>query len=231
MRHFIELVPWNPLSAQRPFPVAALCSAPGGGYPRRRIKATGFFMKRNATFWMGMAVFQLFFGLAVFGMTRAYYLDEDRGMQNRALMPAQPGALSAEDIALGSALRMSAANDPQAMAREADVFFGERQYAQAAEIYARLLELNPDNVETRNNLGLTLHYLGRHEEALRELRTGAEKNPDHQRIWLTLGFVNSQLGNVEEARAALTRAAASDDNPNIRESAQEMLDALPPEPR
>lgn len=184
-------------------------------------------MKRNGKFWMGMAVFQLLFGLAVFGMTRAYYLDEIRGTEDRA--PAQPVAISADDMAVGSALRMSAASDPGEMARQADIFFGERQYARAAELYARLLQTNPDNAETRNNLGLTLHYLGRREEALRELRTGAEKNPDHQRTWLTLGFVNSQLGNVEEARAALTRAA-SGDNPSIRESAQEMLDALPPEP-
>lgn len=188
-------------------------------------------MKRNAQFWAGMAVFQIAFGLAVFGMTRAYYLDEIRRAENRtatASRPApRPGGISANDIALSSALTMPEENDPAEMARQADTLFREQQYARAAELYQRLLDLNPDNVDTRNNLGLTLHYLGRHDEALRHLRTGAEANPDYERIWLTLGFVSSQLGNTEEARAALTRAAEGSDNLGVRESAQEMLEALP----
>ena len=98
------------------------------------------------------------------------------------------------------------------MARQADTLFREKQYDRAAELYARLLERNPDNVETRNNLGLTLFYLGRREEALRQLREGAAAHPEHQRIWLTLGFVSSQLGNVEEARTALTKATETGGN-------------------
>ncbi len=188
-------------------------------------------MKRNSTFWAGMVVFQLLFGLAVFGLTRAYYLDEMRRAENRRSAVSRPvpvaGGISANDIALSSALSLPAGNDPADVARRADTLFREQQYARAAELYQQLLELNPDNVETRNNLGLTLHYLGRHEEALRHLRAGADAHPEHQRIWLTLGFVNSQLGNVEDARAALTRAIENGDNPGIRESAREMLDALP----
>jgi len=197
-------------------------------------------MERNGKFWAGMAVFQVAFGLAVFGATRAYYLDDTSTSAARAGSPSaapatvrqrpapQPGGISANDIALSSAMTMTA-DDPAQMARQADTLFREKQYGRAAELYTRLLELNPDNVETRNNLGLTLHYLGRHEEALRQLREGAALNPDHQRIWLTLGFVSSQLGNVEEAREALTKATETGGNISISESAQQMLDALPPQ--
>ncbi|MEJ2603695.1 MAG: tetratricopeptide repeat protein [Gammaproteobacteria bacterium] len=187
-------------------------------------------MKRNKNFWAGLLVFQVLFGLAVFGVTRAYYLDEIRRAETRQSAASRPvpmaGGISANDIALSSALTMPA-DDPADVARRADTLFREQQYGRAAELYEQLLDLNPDNVETRNNLGLTLHYLGRHEEALRHLRAGAEAHPEHQRIWLTLGFVNSQLGNIEEARAALTRAAETGDNQGIRESAREMLGALP----
>lgn len=188
-------------------------------------------MKRNGTFWAGMLIFQFLFGLAVFGLTRAYYQDEIRRAEKSNAAATRPmpqtGGISANDIALSSALTMPAMDDPAEMARQADTLFREQQYARAAELYERLLELNPGNVETRNNLGLTLHYLGRHDEALRELQAGAQANPEHQRIWLTLGFVNSQLGNTEEARAALTRATETGDNLSIRESAEEMLQALP----
>jgi Flp pilus assembly protein TadD len=170
-------------------------------------------MERNGKFWAGMAIFQVAFGLAVFGATRAYYLDDTSTTAARSGSAAtgaatvrqrpapQPGGISANDIALSSAMTMPS-EDPAAMAR-------------------------PDNAETRNNLGLTLHYLGRHDEALAQLREGAEANPDHQRIWLTLGFVSSQLGNVDEARRALTRATETGGNLTIKESAQQMLDALP----
>lgn len=195
-------------------------------------------MERNGKFWAGMVIFQVAFGLAVFGATRAYYLDDTSttaaGGGNAATGAAtvrqrpapQPGGISANDIALSSAMTMTS-EDPAAMARQADNLFREKQYGRAAELYARLLELNPDNVETRNNLGLTLHYLGRHDEALEQLREGVEANPDHQRIWLTLGFVSSQLGDVDEARRALTRATETGGNLTIKESAQQMLDALP----
>jgi tetratricopeptide (TPR) repeat protein len=195
-------------------------------------------MERNGKFWAGMVIFQVAFGLAVFGATRAYYLDDTSttaagggnpatGAATVRQRPApQPGGISANDIALSSAMTMTS-EDPAAMARQADNLFREKQYGRAAELYARLLELDPDNVETRNNLGLTLHYLGRHDEALEQLREGAEANPDHQRIWLTLGFVSSQLGDVDEARRALTRATETGGNLTIKESAQQMLDALP----
>lgn len=197
-------------------------------------------MQRNGKFWAGMAVFQIAFGLAVFGATRAYYLDDASTTAARAGSPSagtatvrqrpapQPGGISANDIALSSAMTMLA-DDPAEMGRQADMLFREKQYGRAAELYARLLERNPDNAETRNNLGLTLHYLGRHEEALQHLREGVATNPDHQRIWLTLGFVSSQLGNIEEARRALTKATETGGNLSIKESAEQMLEALPPQ--
>jgi len=78
-----------------------------------------------------------------------------------------------------------------------------------------------------NNLGLTLHYLGRSGEALTRLGEGIAADPGNQRIWLTLGFVNSQLGNVDDARKALTKATEIGTDESIREAANKMLEALP----
>jgi len=89
------------------------------------------------------------------------------------------------------------------------------------------LAFDPTNVEVHNNLGLTLHYLGRSEEALRRLNDGVALDSNNQRIWLTLGYVNSQLGNVEHARTALTKATQIGSNESIRQSAERMLDELP----
>ena len=120
----------------------------------------------------------------------------------------------------------SISDDPVEISRQANEFFSRQQYQQAANLYQRLLAINPDNVEVLNNLGLTLHYLGRSDEALRRLNDGVALDSSHQRIWLTLGYVNSQLGNVEKARTALTKATEIGSNESIRQSAQRMLQEL-----
>lgn len=122
---------------------------------------------------------------------------------------------------------MPTLSDPAEIYRRAEEFFANQQYVQAARLYEQLLEFSPDDAEIYNNLGLTLFYLGRSDEALRRLNDGVAADPEHQRIWLTLGYVNGQLGNTEQARTALTNAVERGGNESIRETARKMLAELP----
>lgn len=191
-------------------------------------------MIRDTKFWISIAAFQVLFGLAVFAITREYYIHDADKVSAHPLTanqstPAWPGGITETDITrlISSALSESTVQDPVEMSRKADEFFANKQYARAAELYERLLVFSPNNAEIHNNLGLTLHYLGRSNEALRRLNAGVAADPTHQRIWLTLGFVNSQLGNTEQARSALTTATQVGTNESIRESAIKMLEDLP----
>ena len=85
---------------------------------------------------------------------------------------------------------------------------------------------DPQNVDTLNNLGLTLHYIGRSDEALSRLNEGTAADPGYQRIWLTLGFVNSSVGNSEAARDALTKAVELNPDNDVGRSAAGMLAQL-----
>ncbi len=190
-------------------------------------------MHRDIKFWILMAVFQAFFGFAVFAITRDYYRPDAPGVRAHP-STINPSAgtwqgIRENDISrlAPSALGDASAQEPAEISRQADDFFARRQFEQAASGYKRLLDLDPQNVEVHNNLGLTLHYLGRSDEALRYLNEGVALDPANQRIWLTLGYVNSQLGNVEQARAALGKASRIGDNESIRQSALTMLDELP----
>ncbi len=49
---------------------------------------------------------------------------------------------------------------------------------------------------------------------------GLAVDPTHQRIWLTLGFVSSQLGNTEQARTALTTAIELGPTPTLDSTRQ-----------
>ena len=191
-------------------------------------------MARNKRFWTLLVLFQVFFGLVVFAFTREYYR-QDTPMAaghpptGNSSASAWSRGITATDISRLSSpgLVETASSDPAEIYRRAEEFFASRQYPQAAELYEQLLTFSPDDAEIHNNLGLTLFYIGRADEALRVLDEGVAADPEHQRIWLTLGYVNSQLGNTERAREALTRAMETGGNASIRESAMEMLAELP----
>ena len=77
-----------------------------------------------------------------------------------------------------------------------------------------------------NNLGITLHYLGRSAEALQILNQGVTVDPNYQRIWLTLGFVSAQTGLAAEAQSALKTAVELGPDTEVGRSAADMLKGL-----
>jgi len=194
-------------------------------------------MTRDTRFWALMAVFQVVFGLAVFAVTRDYYLPESTmATSATSSVPAvgQPAPLWSQGLTEDEVVRLTSPapdmpvnTDPVDIYLRAEQFFADKQYGQAAQLYEQILALRPDDAEIHNNLGLTLFYLGRTDESLRTLNDGVAADPEHQRIWLTLGYVNSQVGNTEMARAALNNAIRIGTDEAIRESARKMLAALP----
>jgi len=191
-------------------------------------------MNRDATFWISLGLFQVVFGLAVFTLTRQYYIHEPEAVSAGAAARGQaatarpdPGTTADLETFLSSSAGQAALEDPTATSRIADQFFANRQYDKAAEMYQRVLASDPKSADTYNSLGLTLQYLGRSDEALRILNEGIKVDSGYQRIWLTLGFVNSQVGNIEQARKALNTAVQMGADNEIGKSAEEMLKKLP----
>ncbi len=191
-------------------------------------------MNLNAKFWIWLAAFQVFFGLAVFAITRDHYIQATHTVSARPATQNQPAPVWSDDITETDIARLTAPapsltafQNPAELLRQAEESFGNAQYDRAADLYEKLLAINPNDAEIYNNLGLTLHYLGRSTEALSRLNEGIAVDADHQRTWLTLGYVNSQLGNIEQARTALNTAAQVGNDDSIRQSATKMLEELP----
>lgn len=183
-------------------------------------------------FWVSLAVFQVAFGLIVFYATRSHYLQNPSlgARATSSLAAPTSGASAWPNVSMTLPGGTPSSDDPQAIAREADELFAAKQYDRAAALYERLVGLDASNADLYNNLALTLHYLGRSDEALAKLAQGAALDPQHQRLWLTTGFVNLQLGRTTTAREALQKAASVGGDAAIRESAQNMLASLPTDP-
>ena len=116
--------------------------------------------------------------------------------------------------------------NPESLALLGDKYFENNRFEQAIAIYERVLELNPKDVDTYNDMGLALHYAGRSDSAVEMLRKGTEVMPSYQRVWLSLGFVLTSTGKKEEAKTALKKAMELDPNTDMGQEAKRMLALL-----
>jgi len=191
-------------------------------------------MIHSAKFWILMTVFQVAFGLAVFAITRQYYIhDQDKVSANKSVMEQPAPEWPERDMEseleqlISSYPGQPITQDPVVVLNRADEFYTNGQYDKAADLYQQLLATGSNDVNTYNNLGITLYNLGRSTEALRILNEGVAVDSSYQRIWLTLGFVNSQIGNTGQARLALTTAVQMGADTEVGRTATEMLGNLP----
>ncbi|MEE8303499.1 MAG: tetratricopeptide repeat protein [Candidatus Tectomicrobia bacterium] len=157
-----------------------------------------------------------------------------RGVVNKSPVYYLPGSerITPDDAQRLVANRVSGKNpaisaSPEELSRAADRHFQEGLFQQAAAEYALVLEQAPHNLDVYNNLGLTLHYVGRSQQAVKTLEKGISVDATHQRIWLTLGFVQSSLGDVAAARRSLRTAAELDSDSRVGLEAKRLLDSLP----
>ncbi len=78
----------------------------------------------------------------------------------------------------------------------------------AEEIYRRVLEAVPDNVDALHFLGICRHHRGQHEEGLALVRRALELAPDNVDMRNNLGNMFSSRGHLEEAEAAFRQVIA-----------------------
>ncbi len=182
--------------------------------------------------WIYLAAFLALYGLMVHGLTRAYY--EPRATQVRTPSVAQTSRSPQPRDRLGTSMQGLTSTleprqelgteDPVLLARLGDRLFEEKQYERAVTAYERAVRFNPDDVDSYNDLGLSLQYLGRSAEAMAVLKEGIARDRNYQRIHLTLGFVQLQSGKREAAVRALERAIELGPDNDVGNAARRMLE-------
>ena len=88
------------------------------------------------------------------------------------------------------------------------------------------MEINPNDTDTLNDLGLAYHYTGNSDIAEEVLIKGTEIAPSFQRIWLSLGYVLKSVGKNEEAQAVLQKTIDMGPDNEIGQEAIRMLGQL-----
>lgn len=115
-------------------------------------------------------------------------------------------------------------NDPDILQHLGDAYFDAKRFNEAVTYYKRVLEFKPGEADIYNDLGLSVHYLGNSPEGLRYIEEGIKKNPYHQRIWLTKGFILAYgMGDLNGAKEAWEKARALNPESQVGKAAAEFL--------
>jgi len=117
-------------------------------------------------------------------------------------------------------------DDPVQLAAIGDTYFEKQNFAQAIILYEKTLMLNPNDVDTYNDLGLSYLYTGKTEKAIETIKKGTEVDPTYQRIWLSLGFTLMSQEKIEEGKQALEKAIELNPDTIIGKEAMRMLGTI-----
>ena len=87
--------------------------------------------------------------------------------------------------------------DTEALDRFGMLRFGQKRYADALGLYRTMARLQPDNANVHANVGVTLYYLDRYEEAAESIQRAFEIDPDQE----TARVLAAELSRVPSDRA------------------------------
>jgi tetratricopeptide (TPR) repeat protein len=186
--------------------------------------------KLSALQWALFAALMLFFGFAVFALTRDYYLRHPAYLDADTNAGVHPGSREyASTTALGNRMRQAmdfnvgpvdlTSTDASLLGDAADRLFAQQRFSEAVPVYERILSLTPRDAETHNDLGLALHYSGRSKEGIEVLQTATDLAPSFQRAWLSLGFVAVQSAHMDLGNMALEHAQSLDPDSDVGKEA------------
>ena len=118
--------------------------------------------------------------------------------------------------------------DETLMGMLAYVYEREGRMKDAIGQHRRVLQVNPDNINSLNSLGYLITLYGKAEEmeeAYRCLKKAMEASPDHPAYLDSFGVFLNRKGNKDSARKALSKALKNDpDNSIILEHLKEVLE-------
>jgi tetratricopeptide (TPR) repeat protein len=176
--------------------------------------------------WIIIGLFIMLFGIGIFALTRSHY--RETKTRDKVEQPLMQGPLLDVETSPVEPLEQLGVdlNDPVALASLGDKYFERNNFKQAIKIYGKVLELDPNDVDTHNDLGLALHYTGSSEAAVETLTKGTQIMPSYQRIWLSLGFVLINSGRNVEAKIALKKTVDLGPDTVVGQEAKRMLGIL-----
>jgi len=158
------------------------------------------------------------------------YATLNQPAQVAASASAQAPAPPALDLARIEALESAATSEPTSAGPRIELgnlYFDGERYGDAIKWYTAALELSPDDVDVRTDLGVAYYYVNELDMALSQFDQSLQLDPTHTKTILNIGIVKAfgqqDLEGAEEAWGRVV--ALAPDSPE-GEAARRALDAL-----
>lgn len=105
-------------------------------------------------------------------------------------------------------------NDKTALIMMANLSFNQKIFEKSALYYKRYLTVVPDDFEARSSYASSLTFLGKFDEAIKELDTVTKKNPNYFQALAYKTIALAQMGKTDEAlklgKVALAKAPSDE---------------------
>ena len=122
-----------------------------------------------------------------------------RFIAEAAILVSMPYARLLAALCLGSFAAASAQSDLVQDGRRAREAMLSRHYAEAVDIYRKMVAAAPDEPELHFNLALALHSSGRYREAVQELEPLRTTERANSKYWFLLGLGYLEIGRSAES--------------------------------
>jgi tetratricopeptide (TPR) repeat protein len=130
-----------------------------------------------------------------------------------ALRAIRDGDLDAADLAIDQA-RVTHADPAMILAMRGALWMRKRNWGEAETYFRAALDLDPNNIMLRQNLGMARFEGGSYKAAIDDFREVLLRNPSIGHVWHKLGACHTMLQNHCEGLACMDHAVAIDpDNP------------------
>lgn len=115
--------------------------------------------------------------------------------------------------------------DPRTVTTLAEFYEQNKDYNNAADTWLKALPLTNDNAQVRRHLAATLMAANRPDEALKFLQELSQEDPKNVELQLQLVELLERKGDFVGAHAALARAQAVSNTPQVRMAEAVLLEA------
>jgi len=115
--------------------------------------------------------------------------------------------------------------DPRTVTTLAEFYEQDKQFSNAADAWKMALPLTNDNVQVRRHYAATLLAADRGDEALKAFQDLEADDPKNPELELQLADLYEHKRNFVAAHAALAKAKAIENTPEVRAAEADLLDA------
>jgi tetratricopeptide (TPR) repeat protein len=125
-------------------------------------------------------------------------------------------ALLTPALVLRAQAPQTEADKVKALDQQVQQYLAERQPQRAIPLLRQIIALDPKNIDAQGNLGVLLYFQGKYDQAIPQMRTALELQPDLWRIEYLLGVAEKRTGDLHGAEKDLGAAFTKLDDAKIR---------------